>query len=247
MSQSSLPAPEKPARKSKLPSPTPVRDDESAIIRWLNGLVIGIARHWLLLINLAVAVYLFLPVLAPILMHAGYTTPAHIIYSMYSFACHQLPDRSYFLFGDQPMYDVSTLVSNGMNTGLGLLERRRFIGNEIVGYKLAFCQRDLAIYGSVLLAGLVYGLLRNRIRPLSLKVYALFLIPIALDGTTQLVGLRTSNWWLRLITGALFGAASVWLAYPHLESAMKDAIRTELARTELTRRKPPKPSTGSRS
>ncbi len=27
-----------------------------------------------------------------------------------------------------------------------------------------------------------------------------------------MIGLRTCNWWLRTLTGALFGGASVWLA-----------------------------------
>ncbi|MEZ4581210.1 MAG: DUF2085 domain-containing protein [Caldilineaceae bacterium] len=47
----------------------------------------------------------------------------------------------------------------------------------------------MAIYGSVLFAGLLYGLVRDRVRPLSLKVYAILLIPIAVDGLTQMFGL----------------------------------------------------------
>jgi uncharacterized membrane protein len=45
---------------------------------------------------------------------------------------------------------------------------------------------------------------------------------MAIDGITQLFGLRESNWQLRTITGALFGLASVWLAYPYLEEGMRD-------------------------
>ncbi|MEZ4637477.1 MAG: hypothetical protein R2856_21420 [Caldilineaceae bacterium] len=29
------------------------------------------------------------------------------------------------------------------------------------------------------------------------------------------------------VTGALFGAASVWLAFPYLEEAFRDVLRTE--------------------
>jgi uncharacterized membrane protein len=78
------------------------------------------------------------------------------------------------------------------------------------------------------LTGLLYGLVRYRLRPLPFKIYVLFLIPIAVDGLTQLVGWRESNWWLRTLTGALFGFASVWLAYPYVEEAMQDVLDQEL-------------------
>ncbi|MFZ1752960.1 MAG: DUF2085 domain-containing protein [Caldilineaceae bacterium] len=202
----------------------------SAVARVADGIVLGIARHWLLLINLAVGVYLFLPLAAPVLVEAGYQRPARAIYSLYSFACHQLPERSYFFFGEEPLYSLNVLEANGVKPGSNLFERRVFTGNPTVGYKTALCQRDIAIYGTVLLAGLIFALIRRRVRAPSVKVYLLFLIPIALDGFTQLFGLRMSNWWLRTVTGALFGAASVWLAYPYLEEAMNGVIKTELAR-----------------
>jgi len=202
----------------------------SKVARIADGIVLGIARHWLLLINLAVGVYLFLPLAAPVLVNAGYERPARVIYSNYSFACHQLPERSYFLFGENPIYSLSALEANGLPPGGDLFQRRKFTGNLTTGYKTALCQRDIAIYGTVLLAGLFFGLVRRRVRAPSVKVYLLFLIPIALDGFTQLFGLRFSNWWLRTVTGALFGGASVWLAYPYLEEAMNGVIQTELGR-----------------
>ena len=58
----------------------------------------------------------------------------------------------------------------------------------------------------------------------------LFLIPIAIDGGTQLIGWRESNWFLRTVTGALFGFASVWLAYPYVEDAMADVMAEEQER-----------------
>lgn len=202
----------------------------TALARQLDGVVIWIARHWLALFNGAVAIYLLLPFLAPVLARAGLTLPAAAIYSMYSVVCHQLPDHSYFLFGEKPFYSLSALEARGLEEGLGLFQRRAFRGNDITGLKIALCQRDIAIYGSVLLAGFLFGLTRKRTHAPSLKIYLLFLIPITLDGLTQFVGLRQSNWWLRTMTGALFGGASVWLAYPYLEAAMRDVIRSEEAR-----------------
>jgi uncharacterized membrane protein len=121
------------------------------------------------------------------------------------------------------------LMAAGAPDDTNLFLFRSFIGNPEIGYKVALCERDVAIYGSVFLAGLIFSLLRRRgkVRAPSLKLYAIFLIPIAVDGLTQLFGWRESNWWLRTATGAIFGIASVWLAYPYVEDAMRDVIETE--------------------
>ncbi|MXY96087.1 MAG: DUF2085 domain-containing protein [Caldilineaceae bacterium SB0670_bin_27] len=200
---------------------------QKEVARRVDGAVLWIARHWLALFNALVALYLLLPFLAPVLADAGLSRPASLIYSVYSATCHQLPERSYFLFGEQPFYSLSTLEKGGLPEDQGLFQRRAYRGNESAGYKVAVCQRDVAIYGSVMLAGLLFGMLRGRVRGIGLKIYLLLLIPIALDGLSQLFGLRESNWWLRTFTGALFGGASVWLAYPYIEAAMRDVVRSE--------------------
>ncbi len=209
------------------------RTTESKIERFANRLVVGIAHHWLAIFNIAWALYVGLPLLAPTLMYIGASFPAQMIYSLYSFLCHQLPDHSYFLFGNSFVPLKPELVIAGMASSGGLFAERAFIGNAEIGYKVAFCQRDLAIYGSILVAGLIYALIRNRIEPISLKWYALFLIPIAIDGLTQLLGWRESNWWLRTLTGVIFGAGSVWLAYPFLQSAMDEVVESESSRMAL--------------
>jgi len=202
----------------------PVTIPRGKLANAVDGLINGIARHWLALFNTAWAIYLFLPITAPILLHMGWSTPARVIYGLYSFACHQLPDHSYFLFGADPVPLIPDLEAGGMAPHLDLLQRRQFIGNPQLGFKVAICQRDIAIYGAVLAAGLLYGLWRRQVRQLSLWVYLLFLIPIAVDGLTQLFGLRESTWELRTLTGALFGAASVWFAYPYVDDAMQDVL-----------------------
>jgi uncharacterized membrane protein len=58
----------------------------------------------------------------------------------------------------------------------------------ILGEQVAFCQRDVAIYGALFLGGLIYGLVRHRLKPPALRWYAFFLVPIAVDGGMQLVG-----------------------------------------------------------
>jgi uncharacterized membrane protein len=160
-------------------------------------------------------------------MRAGMPAAAQVIYSIYSVLCHQLPDHSYFLFGPELAPHSPELIAAGMSSGSNLFQVRSFVGNSEIGWKAALCQRDVAIYASVFLTGLLYGLVRHRVRKLSFKIYVLFVIPIAVDGLTQLFGWRESNWWLRTLTGALFGFASVWLAYPYLEEAMQDVLDEE--------------------
>jgi uncharacterized membrane protein len=194
------------------------------MVRWL-------ARHWLALFNVFVAIFFALPFLAPVLMHIGATGAGQLIYVVYSPTCHQLPERSYFLFGPQVVYSEAELEAVGaMPTGLNLFQREllRYPGNPQIGYKVAFCERDAAIYGSILLAGLLYGWRRKTLKRAMPKLpfwgYVLFLVPMALDGFTQLFGWRESTWFLRLITGMLFGVASVWLAYPYVQEAMDDVL-----------------------
>jgi uncharacterized membrane protein len=95
----------------------------------------------------------------------------------------------------------------------------------LLGYQLALDQRMLAIYGFGLLAGLTFAALRRWARPLPLRLYLLLILPVALDGFTQLFGWRQSTWEIRTLTGGLFGMATVWLAYPRLDIARRSALR----------------------
>ena len=100
--------------------------------------------------------------------------------------------------------------------------RSYFIGRFQVGV----CQRDLAIYGGACLAGIAFSLVRNRVRSLPIPVWLVLVAPLALDGVTQLLGLRTSTWQLRTISGFLASGATVWLVYPYLERAFKEARKS---------------------
>ncbi len=195
-----------------------------------GGLVVWIARHWLAFFNTAWGIYVLTPFLAPVFMHLGWYAPARVIYAVYSVFCHQLPDHSYFVFGPQAAPSLPTLEAGGMPPGLGLFQQRRFVGNPLLGYKVGICQRDVAIYGSIFVGGLIFALVRKRVKPLPLKLFLILLIPLAVDGLTQMFGLRVSNWWLRSITGAIFGFAAVFLAYPYVQTAMDDVIETETRR-----------------
>lgn len=84
-------------------------------------------------------------------------------------------------------------------------------------HQMAMCQRDVAIYASMAMAGLLFARFRGRIPPLRWRWYLAATIPLAVDGLTQLLGIRESSWELRMLTGSLFGGATVWLAYPHID------------------------------
>ena len=193
---------------------------------WADRMVLWVARHWLALFGAAWGLYVIMPLLAPLFMHWGWVAPARYIYAAYSYACHQLPDHSYFLFGKSLTPSLHDLEGMGLQPGLGLLEQRKFIGSTEAGYKVAICERDVAIYGAIFLAGLVFALYRHRRWQLSWQLFVLLTLPIAIDGGTQLLGLHQSNWWLRTITGALFGIASVLFAYPIVDGAMQEIAGT---------------------
>jgi uncharacterized membrane protein len=218
-----------------------------ALIRVVDNLVIRLARHWLLLANLFLLFFSGLPFLAPVLMHYGVEGPARLIYTAYSFTCHQLAYRTWFFFGAQTSYTVEQLQQHlGVtNSSLDLLYWRDLYGSPAIGYKMAYCERDVAIYSSMLAAGLVYALLRRRIRPLGLKWYLLFaILPMGIDGGTQLVMLRESTPLLRAITGILFGVLTVWLLYPYVEEAMQDTYSQSVKQLgRLSRREAIGPST----
>jgi uncharacterized membrane protein len=182
-----------------------------------------LAKHWLLLANLFWGLYVGLPLLAPILMNTGWTLPAKVIYTVYRPTCHQLPERSYFLGGRQHAYTAEELAEAGVE----IQPFSRDIGNEAVGWKVAFCQRDVAIYGSIFLTGLVYALIRRRLGKwkMPFRYYLLFLVPMGIDGLLQLVGIHESTWVLRTITGVIFGVGSALFAYPYLEEGFGDVRR----------------------
>lgn len=204
-------------------------------ILFVDLLTMSIGKHWLLLVNFCLLVFVGLPMLAPVLLHFGYTGPADLIYSAYRLTCHQLAFRSYFFFGEQPVYTLDQLRATlAVQNEDVVTYWGNFLGNSQIGYKMAWCERNAAIYTSILLAGLAFGLVRTRLRALDWRIYLVLIAPMALDGFWQLFTSPTpilpflppheSDWLLRGITGTLFGAGSVWLIYPYLEEAMRDVF-----------------------
>ncbi len=226
------------------------RVEQGQVVSGADKFSTWMSRHWLALVNLLFFVYIGLPFLAPVLMKAGATLPANVIYSAYSPLCHQLGFRSFFLFGEQPYYPraaagVPGVIPFGQATGLdenNLFAARAFTGNEQLGYKVAICERDVAIYLAIVFFGLLYGLTGRRLKPLHWAVWlALGIAPIGLDGFSQLFSqlnlsflatllpYRESTPFLRVLTGALFGFCTAWFGLPYVEESMRET-RELLAR-----------------
>ena len=207
------------------------------------------SRHYLAVINLLMLLYFGLPILAPTLMKSGAALPANVIYTIYKPLCHQFGFRSFFLFGEQAYYPLAEAGISGVKTfeevtgfqdldnpaAFSRFQARQFTGNETVGYKMALCERDMAIYGSILLFGLLYAATGRRIKPLHWMLWVLLgMGPIGLDGFSQLFSQMNWEWlasllpyrestpFLRVLTGALFGFTTAWFAYPHMEESMSE-------------------------
>jgi uncharacterized membrane protein len=175
--------------------------------------MIGFLRRWLLIFNLFFGIFVGLPWLAPVFMQTGHPNAARAIYFIYSTQCHQLPQRSFFLFGAQPTYSLAEIQAAWQDTTNPYL-LRQFIGNAQMGWKVAWSDRMVSMYTSTFVAGLVFALVRRRLRPLSFKAFVLLLLPMTIDGGTHMAsdlaglgnGFRDSNAWLAALTGHVFPA-----------------------------------------
>ncbi len=210
---------------------------------------IWVARHYLAVLNLIVFLYVGLPFLAPTLMKADERAAARLIYTVYSPLCHQFAFRSFFLFGEQPYYPLKEAGLTGVKTfdqvsgyadlanpvSASRLYARQYTGDSTVGFKVALCERDVAIYGAILLFGLIYAATGRRLPGLHWMLWILIgLGPIGLDGFSQLFSQMNWPWlatilpyrestpFLRVLTGGLFGFMTAWFAYPNIEESMRE-------------------------
>jgi hypothetical protein len=145
------------------PEKQPVTGWQRTLVISADRLIYAFSRHWLAVFNVLLAIYVGLPILAPVLMNAGATGPARVIYTAYSPMCHQMASRSFFLFGEQNAYprELAGTDLRPIESYMGELPAvtgvdpenwvqftfaaRNFIGNEEMGYKMALCERDMGI------------------------------------------------------------------------------------------------------
>lgn len=93
---------------------------------------------------------------------------------------------------------------------------------HLQGEQMALCQRCISMYTASLLAGVAYVFIRHRLPALGFRGLILLAAPMAVDGLTQLFGLRESTWELRVITGSLFAIGVMWFSLPRLETGFAE-------------------------
>ena len=81
-----------------------------------------------------------------------------------------------------------------------------------MGWKVAWSDRMVSMFTSLWLFGILWGVVKNKIKPLSWWGLVLLLLPMAIDGTTHFFsdlagfgqGFRDSNAWLVTLTNNTF-------------------------------------------
>jgi len=208
-----------------------------------------ISKHYMLVVNLLLLFYVGLPFLAPVFKESGANGVAELIYKVYRPLCHQWSFRSWFLFGEQAYYPhsaakIPAVLTFEQVSGITdvndptRIQARLFEGNELLGFKVALCERDIAIWGAILLFGVIFTITGRKIKSLPLWIWILIgIAPIALDGFSQLVSqldlsflrgilnYRESTPFLRTLTGFLFGFTTAWFGFPTVEEVMSDTRR----------------------
>lgn len=178
--------------------------NESTLASWLS-------QNWFLMFVVIYGLWVWLPFLAPFFMHLGWDSLGNVLYFIYSFFCHQLPERSFFLFGQKTMYSLSEIQSAWENT-INPMILRKFIGNPDMGWKIAWSDRMISFYTSVWLFALTLWPFRKKVEPLSIVGFILLLLPITVDGATHAIsdlagigqGFRDTNQWLAVLTNYVF-------------------------------------------
>ena len=179
----------------------------TALFRQKQSVFQWIGSHWFVTFLLVYGLWVWTPFLAPVFMRLGGTDAGKAIYVIYSFFCHQLPERSFFFFGTKPMYSLAEIQSAWQYTNNPMI-LRQFIGNDAMGWKVAWSDRMISFYTSVWVFAAMWYPLRRKIKPLPWWGFVLLLLPIVIDGGTHMLsdfagigqGFRDTNVWLAALT-----------------------------------------------
>jgi uncharacterized membrane protein len=239
------------------------RSPSNATPAWLRHLVLGLqtgiwwlAHFWLPVALLLAATLLMLAFLAPALQAEGYTQAAQTVYRWLAPHDHQLPHRSYYLFGQQGWlrsYSLDEVQARGANPD----NLRAFTGDATIGYKMALNHRMVAIFVGILLGGMGWAFAGQRPK-IGVGWFLLMAAPMLIDGFSHMQSdlsgsgarqinqwvvwlsgnafstgfyqgsnIGTLNWGLRTFTGLLFGVGLVWFLFTYL------SVRFALIRARL--------------
>ncbi|MFA5049443.1 MAG: DUF2085 domain-containing protein [Candidatus Micrarchaeia archaeon] len=131
----------------------------------------------------------------------------------YTVFCHQITSRSYCYFPDSNQIENCYDSSEFNPSKESIVEK-----STGTGYKFPVCARDTGFYLFAFLGGIALFFLKKYKsdyvpHPIWL---ILAIIPMALDGGTQLIGLQESTNIIRFTTGAIAGIALPFYMVPIL-------------------------------
>jgi len=188
---------------------------QSPLARRIDTLLCQAMRHWLALFLTPMLIFVTLPFLAPLAMKWGWEGLGQLLYLFYSPFCHQLPQRSFYFFGEKFTYPLAEILEAYPYNDPWQL--RHFIGSEAIGYKVAWSDRMVSFYFMTPVFALIYPLMQRfgrRLKPIPFWLMLLLLTPITVDGMTHLFndviygisagGFRDTNEWLAQLTNNAF-------------------------------------------
>ena len=172
----------------------------SGVDKYLLIVARFIVKHWLTLVNVAVLVFILPILLYPLFMSTGsptLTSIAAAIKFAYHATCHQLPERSLFIFGYQMAVCARCFAIYAAFLAGGILFY--FLRNKLKPW-------DIKLYIILCI-------------PMAIDGFAqLFLVPIPRGfDANGLVWSTLSNNGIRVITGAIFGLASALFTLPYMQ------------------------------
>ncbi|GAB4110199.1 MAG: hypothetical protein Fur005_15050 [Roseiflexaceae bacterium] len=159
-------------------------------------------QHWLLFANALVFTYAIGPWLSPLAYASGMPTLGRILFLIYRPFCHQIPERSFFIYGYQVAYCHRETAMYTVLFALGLLFA--LVRNQLPVISLRI--------GGLLLLPILLDGGTHMIDDL---------LKIGFRGGGDEPG--SLNFWMRMITGSLFAVAVVLTIYPRMERDLRKA------------------------
>ena len=114
---------------------------ERRLVIAADRFIFWLTDHWLCVFGTAVFLFLALAFASPYLIAHGHERLGGLIFSAYHRVCHQLPERSFFVFGHQVAYcqrDVGVYAGIVCGGILYSLSRRRLALRSLRWYLVAF-------------------------------------------------------------------------------------------------------------
>ncbi|MCD6549328.1 DUF2085 domain-containing protein [Candidatus Micrarchaeota archaeon] len=135
------------------------------------------------------------------------------VYRAFSFICHQVPSRSFCIYPDAFAVSGCSAMTNGIVSVDPVLG---------MGYKFPVCARCISFYTGMFIGGLMLLFIffrRGGYPILPVWLFIMFIIPMGVDGTFQLLGFWESTNTVRVLTGFPAGFIVPFYLMPILDKS----------------------------